>query len=167
MVVLLFVGLWCSLGVVGAGLYMVSVCRLLVLRHFCLVPFLVLIVDCELVLVGFLFIIGGCVVGWLGWPIYGVLLFIFVLLCIDCFGAECFWLGCFDVGSLDGLFWFAAVVVILCLCLIVVCNVSCWFDGCLRLGLVFDCGFKVLFMGVLVWLVSVTCASLSLIVLGF
>lgn len=67
MVVLLFVGLWCRLGVVGAGLYMVSVCRLLVLRRFCLVPFLVLIVDCELVLVGFLFIIGGCVgVGWVG-----------------------------------------------------------------------------------------------------
>lgn len=44
-----FCGLWCRLGVVGAGLYIVSVCRLLVLRYFCLVPFLVLVVGCELV----------------------------------------------------------------------------------------------------------------------
>lgn len=166
MVVLLFVGLWCSLGVVVAGVYMVSVCRLLVLRHFCLVPFLVLIVDCELACWVSVYYWRLCC-GLVGLVYLWCLLFIFVLLCIDCFGAECFWLGCFDVGSLDGLFWFAAVVVILCLCLIVVCNVSCWFAECLRLGLVVDCGFKVLFMGALVWLVSVTCASLSLIVLGF
>lgn len=34
-------------------------------------------------------------------------------------------------GSLDGLVWFALAVITLCLCLIVICNVSCWFGECL------------------------------------
>lgn len=81
-----FGGLCCCFGVVGAGLRLVLVCRLLVLWYFCLVSFLVLILVAGWCLLGFLFVIVACD--------FGLCLAYLLWFCgiVDC--AYCWW-GCF------------------------------------------------------------------------